>query len=245
MIKYGKRPPMTPRDQFCDGNDMRKWSNHAREQLEGVPPGSTPATMPSGNEEQCGTTGPFPDYIKEHNIQGTGVDFGCGTSIHRNTWNGMHYIGIDQNPAMLNGALTRWKGRENLKVLSSKWYQVPLGSVTNHFPELVEIGDAGVSITVLQHNHYEDGKEILDQIYKVLKPGAPYFFMEGTYEDRWFPAENRIKCEYGDADPIDPNNLEPLKGQCMFTVKGWHHFLAEHGFKIIYDEDSNYIAIKQ
>ena len=245
MVKYGTRPPMTRREDFCDGNDERKWSNHAIEQLEGTPPGSTVISMPSGSEEMSGVTGPFPDYIKAHNIQGTGVDFGCGTSIHRNTWNGMHYIGIDQNMGMLLGAEKRWKGRENLKVLSSAWYKTPLGHITDNFPELTSVGDAGVSITVLQHNHYEDGKEMLDQFYKVLKPGAPFFFLEGTYEDKWFPAENRIKCDYGDADPIDPNNLEPLKGQCMFTVKGWYHFLAEHGFNIVYYDNSKYIAIRQ
>ena len=246
VTKYGSRPPMTPRASFFDGNDTKKWSNHALEQLEGVPPGSTPESMPSGNEEMSGTTGPFPDYLKEHNIQGTGIEFGCGTSIHRNAFNGMHYIGIDQNNGMLEGAMLRWKGRENLKVLSSKWYETPLGSITDNFPQLLSVGDAGSSITVLQHNHYEDGKELLDTIHTVLKPGAPFFFMEGTYADKWFPAENRVKYQYGDAGPIDPDNLEPLKGQCMFTVKGWYHFLSEHGFKVIFhDEHSNYIAIRE
>ena len=246
MVKYGTRPPMVPRHAFCDGDDEKKWSNHALEQLENCPPGSTAMTLPSGSEEMSGIDGPFPEYLKEHNIQGAGVEFGCGTSIHRNLWNGMHYIGIDQNLGMLHGALERWKGRESEKVLSSQWYEAPLGGITNAHPELKEIGDAGQSITVLQHNHYEDGKEMLDQIYKVLKPGAPFFFMEGTYAERWFPAENRVKYGYGDEGPIDPDNLEPLKGQCMFTVKGWENFLAEHGFKVILaDENSNYIAIRQ
>lgn len=239
------RPAYVSREKFFDGHDEKKWSNHAIEQLRDVPPGSTPESMGSGNELQAGTDDALARYLKKNNIQGTGVEFGCGTSIHRNRWNGMHYVGIDGNPGMIKGSEDRWAGRENKGVLSSRWFLTTLNTITDNCPELIGIGDAGSCITVLQHNHYEDGKEIMDQIYKVLKPGAPFFFVEGTYAEQWFPAENRVKYGWGDSSPIDPDNLDPVRGSCIFTEKGWRNFMSQHGFEIIFAENSTYIAIRQ
>ena len=126
------------------------------------------------------------------------VDFGCGSGLARAQFWGANYIGIDQNPDMIEACKTRWLARDpDLQV-----YQTPLNTILDNYPELEGIGDIGVFITVLQHNHWEVAREILEQTYRVLKPGALLTLSEGTYIDKYFSLE--IRRQYSLPDVIDP-----------------------------------------
>jgi SAM-dependent methyltransferase len=180
---------------------------------------------------------PFSRWLGEYNISrdGTVVDFGCGTGLARIIFEDMHYIGIDQNEAMLDGICQRWEGRDP-KVNA---YEAPLSQILVHHPELEGVADLGCFITVLQHNHWETAAEILDQAYRILKPNTHLMLFEGTYIEKHYPEEVRRKY---DLPELDPERLECVDGGAIFTPKGWEHFLGQHGFELLeYDGDCSYI----
>jgi len=221
-------PHMKTRFEFYDGDDVDKWAGEAARQLEVHPPG----------QENMSDRIPFVLWLKEQNgsPDQTVVDFGCGTGLARTLFEGMNYIGIDQNPDMLEGIETRWKNRDP-KVRA---YESPLNQILQHHPDLEGIADVGCLITVLQHNHWETAAEILDQVHRVLKPGAYLLMFEGTYIERHYPLETRKKYDLPD---LDPERLECVDGGAIFTPKGWAHFLDQHGFELLkYDGDCGHLS---
>jgi SAM-dependent methyltransferase len=219
---------MKTREEFYDGDDTAKWAGEAARQLEVYPPG----------QEEWASVIPFEQWLSKYNIDrnGTVVDFGCGTGLLRGIFEGMNYIGIDQNYAMLEGIEARWGGRDP-KVCA---YESPLTKITQYHPELIGVGDLGLFCTVLQHNHWTTAGEILHQAAQVLKPEAFLFMYEGTFDDKHYPKEAREKYDLPDPDP---NRLECADGGAIFTPKGWEHFLGQHGFELLeYDGDCGYLS---
>ena len=83
-------------------------------------------------------------------------------------------------------------------------------------------------------------RQILDEAAKVLKPGALLVMFEGTYTEKHYPKETRIKYDLPD---IDPERLECADGPAIFTPKGWAHFLDQHGFELLeYDGDCGHVS---
>lgn len=221
-------PRIKPREEFFDGDDKEKWSEEAQRQITENLPGKEPSYDSFG----------FRQFVLENNLQGIGVDFGCGTGQARPVFEGMGYIGIDQNPDMIEGLQKRWKGRNQGPI---QYYQTPLTSILQNFPDLESTGDAGLFITVLQHNHYETAGEILDQAFGVLKPGAVLFMMEATYTEEYYPENVRIKY---DLPPVDPERLECVDGPAIYTPKGWFNLLAKHGFELVKYTGKNYYVFR-
>lgn len=218
------------REEFCDGDDVKKWSEEAARQLEVHPPGA--------EQMSPSVAHPFIRWQKEFNVpsDGTVVDFGCGTGLIRPVFAEMNYIGVDQNPDMLIGIQKRWQGRDS-KVRA---FESPLNQITLHHPELKEVADVGCFCTVLQHNHWETAKEILAQAFQVLKPGAILMMFEATFTDEKYPLETRIKYKM---PAPDPERLLPVDGGAVFTPKGWANMLDEAGFDHLeYDGDCGHVS---
>jgi SAM-dependent methyltransferase len=218
-------------NRFFDGDDESKWSGEAARQLEMHPPGQE-YSQPSPDH-------PFVHWRNKYGVPSDGVvvDFGCGTGLLRPVFETLNYIGVDQNPEMVEGIQLRWKDRDP----SFCVYQAPLTEIVETHPVLQEVADMGCFCTVLQHNHFDTAAEILDQAFQVLKPGAILVMMEATFIERHYPEETRIK--YRLPDPIDPESLEAADQAAIFTVKGWENLLDQHGFDLLeYDGDCMYVS---
>ncbi len=221
-----------------DAEDFPKWAGEAERQLQ---------VVPKGAEKNYGYTSKMDDWLTEFGFRethGVGVDFGCSSAMYRNLFKDMDYIGIDQNPKALVIAQARWQGRDaetgNRK---TSFYETPLSKVVENFPELTGVGDIGMFITVLQHNHIRPATEVLKGAAKVLKPGAPLMLMEGTYDVRYYDEASRIRHNF---PPIDPEQLGSVFGMGAFTAKGWVDFLNSNGFEnTIYDGTSYYLAFRR
>lgn len=237
-MKYERQPDWLPAGRI-DGDDMGKWARHAEEQKESVP---------FGKELQYGYGSPQDDRMVAWGIRekgGVGVDFGCGTALYRGFFKGMSYIGIDQNPNMLKIAQERWAGRESeMGNKPSRFYLTPLAQITDVYPELVSVADVGIFITVIQHNPVDTAVKVIQQAAKVLKPGGLVMLMEGTYNDRYFPPQDRQR--HGMPVHVDPDSLNSVYGFGVFTAKGWLNFLNENGFENAeYDGTSYYFATRK
>ena len=222
-----------------DAEDFPKWAGEAARQLE---------VVPRGEETAYGYSSKLNDWLTEFGLReshGTAVDFGCSSAMYRNLFKDMDYIGIDQNPQALQIASRRWQGRESeTGGRKTVFYEAPLSNVVGTFPELTEVGDIGLSITVLQHNHIRPGKEVLKGMSKVLKPGAPLMLMEATYDVRYYNDDALMRRE--NFPPIDPEQLDSPFGMTVFTAKGWVNFLNSHGFEnTVYDGTSYYLTFRR
>ncbi len=216
------------REEFFDGDNTDKWAEEAARQLKEYPPG----------QEEWASVIPFGRWLDKYDVNrnGTVIDFGCGTGLLRSIFEGMNYIGIDQNYTMLEGIEARWSGRDP-KVRA---YESPLPEITYHHPELIGIGDLGFFCTVLQHNHWITAGEILHQAAQVLKSGAFLFMYEGTFTDKNYPKEVREKYDLPDPDP---ERLECADGPAIFTPKGWANILDQHGFDYVeFDGTSSHVS---
>lgn len=221
-------PRIVPREEFFDGDNAEKWAGEAERQLQEFPPG----------QEEWSDRIPFGQWLEKYKVgrDGTVVDFGCGTGLLRGIFEGMSYIGVDQNYAMLEGIAARWAGRDPKACA----YESPLTEITLHHPQLKGVGDLGFFCTVLQHNHWTTAGEILEQASLVLKPGALLFMYEGTFTDKNYPKEVREKYDLPDPDP---ERLECADGPAIFTPKGWANILDQHGFDYLeFDGDSSHVA---
>lgn len=217
------------REDHYDGDNVTKWSGEAARQMKVLPLGA----------EQKASRPIIESWIKDHQLQGgTAADFGCGTAFYRKVFSPMRYIGIDQNPDMISASKLRWPGPDEI------FYQVPLNKVLDHYPELENTVDVGMFVTVLQHIHHEVADEIMEQVSRILKPGAPLFVFEATYVEAFYPPETRKKYGYPE---IDPERLDSiLYGAAVYTVKGWSHFLDRFGFDVrSYDGRCGHLAIKR
>lgn len=221
-------PRIATREEFFDGDNAVKWAEEAQRQLETYPPG----------QEEWSDRIPFGEWLDKYQVDrnGTVVDFGCGTGLLRGIFGDMNYIGIDQNYAMLEGIQARWESRDP-KVCA---YESPLTKIVNYHPDLVKIADLGFFCTVLQHNHWTTAGEILYQASLILKPGALLFMYEGTFTDKNYPKDVRIKY---DLPEPDPDRLECADGPAIFTPKGWANILDKSGFDYLeFDGDSSHVA---
>lgn len=216
------------RAAFFDGDDTAKWSGEARRQMAALPAGQSASSWPL----------PLAPWTSVLPAGGTAVDFGCGTAYYRMCFKGMNYIGIDQNPDMLASAKTRWPAGG-----TESFFQTPLNKILDNFPQLSGVGDAGLFLTVLQHNHYEVAEEIMGHATRVLKPGATLIMHEATYIERWFPAADRKR--YGFPE-IDPECLESMAyGAAIYTEKGWRHFLNRFGFDTVFYDGGGWFVAKK
>ncbi len=221
MTAYQKRE-----DHF-DGDDTAKWSGEAERQMR---------LLPLGTERNV--SHPLvKSWLEDRQIQGTAVDFGCGTAFYRTLFSGMRYIGIDQNPDMIAASKARWPGPDET------FYQVPLNKILDNHPELENAVDAGLFLTVLQHNHHETADEIMEQVKRMLKPGALLFVMEATYVEEFYPSKTRQQLGLPDPDPERLDSM--VYGAAIYTVKGWAHFLDRFGFDYFYDGAGAHIGIKR
>jgi SAM-dependent methyltransferase len=220
------------RAQHYDGDDTRKWSGEARRQMTVLPP--TDAT-------NAKFAWPLYDvWVEKLGLAGgTAVDFGCGTAYYRSLFKELDYIGIDQNPEMIASSKIRWPESETVK-----FYQTPLTAILKNFPELKNTADAGLFVTVLQHNHHETAEEIMVDVCQILKPGAALFLFEATYIETYYPLETRQRGGFRD---IDPECLDSMAyGAAVYTLKGWHAFFDRHGFDVLhYDNGCGHVAIKR
>lgn len=214
------------RKDFFDGDDTAKWSGEAKRQMQVLPPGA----------EKSFSWPLYESWVNKLDLRGTAVDFGCGTAYYRPLFSNMNYIGVDQNPDMILSSKVRWPQGQR-----EKFYQTPLNKITDNFPELSGVGDAGLFVTVLQHNHYEVADEIMQQVCRVLKSGATLFLFEATYIETYYPPETRKR--YGFPD-IDPNRLDSIiYGAAIYTEKGWRNFFDKFGFDVLdYDGGCGYVA---
>lgn len=219
------------REAFFDGDDTKKWSGEAKRQMEVLPPGDkiTPREWPY-----------YDEWLKKLGVTGTAIDFGCGTALYRPLFSRMDYVGIDQNTDMITASKIRWKDSDKKETFC----QAPLNDIISKYPELVGVGDAGLFVTVLQHNHYEVADEIMGQVNKILKPGAVLFLVEATYIERYYPDQTRLAGNFPD---IEPDKLTSMVyGAAIYTEKGWRHFFDGHGFDVLdYDNGCGYVAKKR
>ena len=141
------------------------------------------------------------------------IDVGCGPGYWRNLFEGMAYVGFDQSPGMLSYAAEI----TSPKVKPLDWIfgngRDLTASVTSSTYDMV------FTASVLQHNRNEpDKREIVEGIYKVLKPGGFFLCTENTYR-----ADN---C------PKSVGNRDYTDGYTM-TPSGWEKFMLPLGFKLL------------
>lgn len=130
------------------------------------------------------------NYYKINDKQNIKIlDVGCGTGAA--TWfisrEGFKSFGIDGSETAIKIAKERLK-KENLNACFEVGDFIKLNYDDNYF-------DCVIDIVALQHNNINNLKKIIDEIYRVLKPGGKIFSMminkNSVFNDDTNPFENK------------------------------------------------------
>ena len=186
------------------------------------------------------------------------VDMGCGSGLWRPTFKDVHYIGIDQNQAMIDvavrhypdclayqipdvpGVMTKivdgyWNYkdtffiRHNLRSGLDKVFEIQ--GKGDPVPWTLDIDFVWFS-AVLQHNRESDKTEIMEQVAKILAPGKYLMFTETTFTP-------------GNLPPGHVSFVEGMSDGWSYTRKGWIDYISKFGFKIIENEPFNFFLFER
>lgn len=192
---------------MADGRDVKCWDDHAVECQE---KGRKPFEMGNGAG--------YVRWLRETILKLEGVhkclDIGCGPCYWVNLFEGFDYTGFDQSPGMLRVAQKQLQDND----LLGRVTELKLGNarrLQESFPP--ETFDLVFTSAVLQHNRHEpDKREIVEGMYKILKPGGYYLCTENTFR------EDNAPQWANDHGAADGNS---------FTATGWKTWMATHGFE--------------
>jgi SAM-dependent methyltransferase len=216
---------MVTREEFFDNRDEKKWTDFAVFQREKHPMDKVVGLRFDAEE--------FYTFLEPRKNKGQlVVDFGCSTGLYRECFDGFDYIGIDQNLAAVEEARKRHP--------EDHFLLCQLNEVGEVYEDVICSASIGFFRTVLQHNHMDEAKEILDQVYRVLLPEALLLFTETTYNDYCWPPAERKKYNVPEFPPEYLGSVND--GGAIFTAAGWKNFLKECGFDVFFHDDKNCFA---
>lgn len=201
---------------MADARDKACWTNHAAEQMQQT------AYKPSAGAV-LGLGDPLIVALNDAEPWEYVLDFGCGTGL----WRGMFkdramYVGVDQNPDMIAGALQRWPDAVYADVAGvwplCNFIQVEGVNDDRPMPFVAGAFDIVFTSAVLQHNIYVDQEKIVREFNRVLKIGGRYIGFENTY---------------GPLNPGTPDNYTR-------TREGWRELFEDRGFETVYQSDAQH-----
>lgn len=194
---------------MADGREQHVWTQHAREHAE-------IKEAHKVSEDYC-----LRQWLKEVDPKGPCVDWGCGSGLWKNLFNGYQYFGVDQNPEMLRVARERWP-EDKGSFIQVDWY----GSTMN-----AESVDLIFTSAVIQHNLHEQKDKVVQEFRRLLKPGGYYLCTETTFSP----------SNYSHAAPGVPYS-EDFSDGYSFTKSGWERYMKRHGFELVhFAEPSEYL----
>lgn len=198
---------------MADSEDEKVWTYHAKEQWE---ENKTGHKVPDDD--------PFRVRLLALKDEVTAVvDLGCGGALWRDFFRGFHYTGIDQNAEMIRYAKLRW----------------PDDVLINMPGEATGLPDESVQLVftsaVIQHNRHPRKSVVLNEIYRILKPGGYYLCTENTFRP------DNYASTFGSRPYSDD-----LDDGYSFTPSGWERFLSAHKFdRVWYQAPSEYLYKKR
>lgn len=147
-------------------------------------------------------------FIQEITAGETVLDLGCGAGRHLvlMACAGLTVVGSDISPVGLR------LSREWLHSQSC-YADLVMHPMTN-LPFSSESLGGVMSINVLNHGTTSDATEAFDEVYRVLKPGRPFFLV----------IIGRHDARYGEGDEIEPHTFIPIQG---IEAGVPHHFFAK------------------
>jgi ubiquinone/menaquinone biosynthesis C-methylase UbiE len=151
------------------------------------------------------------------------VDFGCGSGLWRNLFEGYKYMGLDQNPGMIAVAQSRKLQDASFQI--TEWNKLSLADNTL---------DLIFTSAVIQHNKHDQKRQVLSEFLRVLKPGGFFLCTENTFRPDNYSTTFRNK-------PF----REDLDDGYSFTKSGWEKFMKDSGFELVaYSHPSEYLYRK-
>ncbi len=182
-----------------DGRHEPKWTFHAGEQ----------ATMKTHIPPATWGGFTLPDALNSEPWSAL-LDFGCGTGLWREVLRGGRYVGVDQNPAMIEGAKARWAGDD------AEFLLCPDIVDGSRMPFADGEFDVAITIAVMQHNEDGDDKSaVLREIRRVLRTGGRYMCFENTHDREWNPW---------------PGPGQEVEDGFSHTLEGWVSTIEPFGF---------------
>jgi len=196
----------------ADARDAAVWTNHAAEQL-------SQNTEVHVISEGC----LHRRWLISHMKPGSKVlDFGSGTCLWINLFDGYDYHAVDQNESMIAGAKQRFPERAD-KFQITQWNKLPF---EDHSFNMVWTS------AVLQHNRHADKESVLREFARVIKPGGFYMCTENT-----FRPDN-----YKTTFPHIPEWRDQLTDGYSLTSGGWKRLIETFGFELLeYQDPSEYL----
>jgi SAM-dependent methyltransferase len=151
-------------------------------------------------------------FIQEINAGETVLDLGCGAGRHlvQMARAGLAVVGSDISPVGLNLA-REWLHSEGCyaDLIAHQMTVLPFSSDS--------LGGV-ISINVLNHGTVADASAAFNEVYRVLKPGRPFFFV----------IIGRNDARYGEGDEIEPHTFIPQLG---IEAGVPHHYFAKDEIK--------------
>lgn len=147
------------------------------------------------------------------------LDFGCGTGA--SSWyiskEGFCLYGIDGSKTAIGIAKERFE-KEGLEG------EFKIGDlIKTDYPD--NFFDGIVDVTSIQHNKHVSIGMILEEIYRILKPGGKFFSMALT----------RDSYGYGLGEKVEANTYRDISSGPL-AGKGLIHFFAETELKELFDK---------
>lgn len=202
---------------MADAREQSVWSNHAIKDHTNKEPYEFSDNI---------------DYLLGYteNVK-TVIDIGCGSGLWRPCFKQFDYVGVDQNPHMIDIA----KGRMFPSIGRKTEFMLGNAMDSN---VLERIKDKGIDLdlvwfsAVLQHNREIDKIVIMNNLHDFIDKGEYLMFTENTFTPTNYNPPF-LRFEEGQTDGWS------------YTQKGWINFIEQYGFKKIKNEPANFYLFRK